>query len=300
MLLLVGIFLYPLPFLLIRAPHYERWSSTFFGSALEWGATLQHADADVVIFGDSSALYGIDPRQLSQSLDLKVINLPNVLTSLLVLHDRSLRTYLASNKPPRLIVFYFTPWDLDYESLQAEFPTNEGDQMLLRHGSFREIAAYYHSHLNEILAFPFKFYRSEGLDSIMRLSQPATTPEIATRLGHLDFGNYATLSPNCIYPHQLVDGTPPINTARELIQRYTTPQTRVLVYIAPIPNCRDAATIRGRNYASLGAQPPRLLSPGLFASDGNYGHPEGQNYHITTDLLLDTLRPLLAPGTAHQ
>ena len=59
-------------------------------------------------------MFGTNAAQMSQDLGLKVLDIPNSLGSLANTGDWALREYMASNKPPRLIVFQMTPWDMDF------------------------------------------------------------------------------------------------------------------------------------------------------------------------------------------
>ena len=289
---------YLLPFALIRAPHFERWDSTAFGGSLEWGYTLEHEDADVVLFGDSSALYGIDPLRVSQTVGLKTINLPNVLTSLLVMDDRELKHYLAHNKAPRLIVFYFTPWDLDYRKADPAFPTNEGDMMMLRHGTATDILGYYRNHPSEYLVFPFKFYRWLDLNSIRKLTGPHGGPADLERSGgHMGVGVSELLTPACRLPAQVLAASSSMKTVRLMAARYASAQTRVMVYVAPIPNCAGATTVLENNFSQLPASSPLVLAPRYFVADGNYAHPGVDGLPVVSDQLSSAILHTLTGGT---
>src|SRR5271168_5144205 len=152
----VPLTLYLLPLIALRIPGFERWGGSTYGPALDFGFRSPGQDADVVIFGDSSALYGIDPVQMSAALGVKVINLPNTAGSLPVTGDLALRRYLSTNKKPQLLVFYFAPWGLNYthEESSAIF---EGEEMLIRNGTWSEIFAFAKNHRTQSLVFPFQF-----------------------------------------------------------------------------------------------------------------------------------------------
>ena len=106
--------LYLAPFLLARTSSYTRWAGSSMSAALDYSFTTAGTNAPIVIYGDSSALFGISPLQMSKTLGMKVINLPTTGRSLPIVDDLPLRYYLSVNDRPKLIVFYFTPWDLDY------------------------------------------------------------------------------------------------------------------------------------------------------------------------------------------
>ena len=104
--LLFPALLYPWAFLLVCLPSYEHWSASQWGPMLEYPYDSR-ANADIVIFGDSSAFFGIDPRLVNAQLGVRSVVLPDTVGSIPVTGDKPLQAYLAHNRKPRLIVFYF-------------------------------------------------------------------------------------------------------------------------------------------------------------------------------------------------
>ncbi len=269
--LLIPALLYPLAFFIVLLPSYERWSTSQYGPMLEYPFDSR-ADADVVIFGDSSAFLGIDPRIVDAQLGIRSVVLPDTVGSLPVTGDAPLRSYLAHNRAPKLIVLYFSPWNLDFEHM-APARLFEGEEMLLRHMRFREIAAFAARHPTELLEFPFRLFSTFG-PKIVRaawhhVNREANTTEAR---GHADFAErLPPLDDGCMLPQaflaQREDGS-----VRELADRYRTAETSVLVYLAPLPQCRNSAPLRGQSFADLQAAPPALLPARCFAGDRYYAH----------------------------
>jgi hypothetical protein len=87
---------------------------------------LKHADCDIVIYGDSSTLTGLDPDIIQKITGLKTCNLSEGVTIQGVVGSRfPLDTYLANNKrPPYLIVMYsptfFRPYVDKFVDYQPE------------------------------------------------------------------------------------------------------------------------------------------------------------------------------------
>ncbi len=77
-----------------------------------YGSKLQHADCDVVIDGDSTALIGVLPRIIHQRTGLKTCNIAEVAGIKLVNGNIVLEDYLAHNRRPRFLVFLFAPENL--------------------------------------------------------------------------------------------------------------------------------------------------------------------------------------------
>lgn len=78
-----------------------------------YGSRLEHADCDVVIDGDSTALVGVLPRIIEQHTGLKTCNIAEVagikmLNGMMVLDD-----YLAHNRRPKYLIFVFAPENLN-------------------------------------------------------------------------------------------------------------------------------------------------------------------------------------------
>ena len=146
-----------LPFVAERAEPLQGISASRFGRVLDYSYKSSRLDGDVVIFGDSSAMYGIDTVRLSGELGLRVINLPGTMGSLPVTGDLPLRKYLAFNRSPQLIVFYFTPWNLN--ALQSENQYSyEGDEQILRHGTVRDLWHLARTRPQDLIEFPMRFY----------------------------------------------------------------------------------------------------------------------------------------------
>ncbi len=294
---LTFLFIYLLPFALVRLPSFERWGGSPFGPALDYPYTLQHVDADVLIFGDSTAAVGLNPQLISAQLGLKTINLPNTAASLEVLGQSALDAYLAANRPPRLIVFYFAAWNLDYAHEPLSEHAFEGEEILLRRGSLAQIAAFARAHPVEILNFPRHFYLADppsALKQFLRHRHPAA--DVAATQGYFDpLTGRPPLPEPCTFPPELLRH-PPETTARELVSRYTSTQTRTLFIVAPMPACTNAAQMSARSYPALAADNIRLLPVANFKQDFAYVHLRppyvaANSAHLAEDIRAHMLKP---------
>ena len=287
--------LYLAPAFLLRIPSFEQWGGSSFGPALDYGFQLPHTDADIVIFGDSSAAVGLDPLQMSSALGLKVINLPNTGASLHVVGDLNLKRYLANNKPPRLIVFYFTPWNLDYTHEPAGGRIYEGEEMLIRHGNPRQIANFAFTHPTDTLQFPFRFYSANPPNAVRTaLRGEHASLAVAAAMGHADpLSRRPPLTSPCVFPSDLTR-TKPSSTAETLLQNYTTTSTETLFYIAPMPACSNVATFTNRSYAQVHTVPPHVLPVLSFKLDFAYTHLLPEAVPAATAALTEAIRARLA------
>ncbi len=293
-IVLIPIVFYPLPFFIATSPHYEHWASSQWGPMLEYAYNAAPGNADVVLFGDSSAFIGIDPKILNAELAIRSLVLPDSIGSIPVTGDAPLRSYLAHNRPPKLLVLYFSPWNLDFAHI-ATVRQFEGEEMMLRHGSAREITTFTLHHPAEMLQFPFRLYSTFGPKMITAAlhgvdRQRAT----ADSLGHADYNDasYPPLQPTCTLPASYTDavGT---NSVEELQRRYRTPQTDVMVYLAPVPGCRNSAALATRAYPALQAHAPAILPAPFFAADVDYAHILPAHVPQATALFAEALRQRL-------
>ena len=275
---------------LVRTPGYFRWAPSHYGPVLDFGFNTQHQNADLVIFGDSSAFLGIAPRLIDRELKLKSVVLPNTIGSLPVLGDAALEFYLAHNPRPRLIVLYFNAWDLDFEHVPEQH-LYEGEELLLRHGTPAQIAGFTREHPLELAAFPFRSYTSLG-PTVLKSLLHGVDREQQTALagGHADdTEDYPPLTPSCTLPPR--EAAPQrTDTVRALAAKYQARGYNVAVYLAPVPACSNASLFAGQTYNGLALAPPAVLPATDFLADGLYGHMEPGSVAAASKLFAETLR----------
>lgn len=287
--LLIPALLYPIAFLLVCMPSYEHWATSQWGPMLEYPFDT-HANADVVLFGDSSAFLGIDPRIVDAQLGIKSVVLPDTVGSIPVTGDRPLAAYLAHNRRPRLIVFYFSAWNLDFAHT-ATGRLFEGEEMMFRHMDAREISVFGLQHPFEMIEFPFRLYSTFGPKMVSSVWHHVDREKItAEALGHADYTEpFPPLNGSCQIPANYLANIGS-DSVRELVRRYTTPGTRVMVYLAPIPSCSNSAKVLARSFVGVGAVPPKPLPAASFAGDPYYAHVLPDSVRASSILFANALK----------
>ncbi len=279
-LAIIPLVLYVLPFFALRTGVMKDWTLSYWGEILEHGYRLNSQNADVLVFGDSTATYDVDTPRISRDLGLKVINIPNTVTTLSVLYDETLRRYLAGNKPPRLIIFFISSWDTDF----SHMPTDrvfEGLEMMIRHDSWGEIFAYARRKPANIALLPFLFYSNGSRLSQMLRLQPHRTATVEA--GHVNLVE-KPLAAKCVIedvrlrPHS-------DSSIAELAASYNSGSTRTIVYLAPVPNCENARGVQKFLHPQLSVAPPVVLPADYFANDGWQAHMLASHISIPTDEL---------------
>ncbi len=280
-------------FPLVCSRSYEQWGETEWGPVLEFPYQPGTPNADVVVFGDSSAFLGIDPRLVNAQLGIRSVVLPSTVGSLPVIGDAPLRNYLAHHRKPRLIVLYFSAWNLDF-SHAAPGRHFEGEEMMLRHGSAGEIARYELLHPLELIAFPIRMYSTFGSKMIVgMLHGTSRARDAEAALGHAPFTEpYGPLENLCRLPSSYLkqDSTKTVEALRE---QYEASGFKVMVYMAPIPHCTNTGDLRMQAFARLGAEPPALLPTTDFAGDLYYAHIRPDFVPLASKVFAGALRNYL-------
>lgn len=280
-------------FPLVCSRSYEQWGETQWGPELEFPYVPGTPDADVVVFGDSSAFLGIDPRIVNQELGIKSVVLPSTVGSLPVIGDAPLRYYLAHHSKPKLIVFYFSAWNLNFQHV-AKGRLFEGEEMMMRHANAEEIAHFAVRHPLEMTEFPLRLYATFGPKMVSAiLHHKNRSHDIAAGLGHAPYiEQFGPLNDLCEIPKSFLKPQGDESVA-QLKQRYETPGTQVMVYLAPVPACANSDRVSNLKFANLNAAAPRLLPPPYFAADIYYAHIRPNSVPLATQVFAGALRTRL-------
>jgi hypothetical protein len=294
LLLVVLPLLYVLPVVALRSNPLRSHVLTTFGPLLATSYEAQQVNADVVIFGDSTAMYGVDPQQASRELGLKVINLPNTAGSLPVTGDRALQVYLKNNAPPKLLVFYFSSWNLNYEknALLRE-RSFEGEEMLMRFGTMEDIKRYASRNKWSAIQFPFRMYFVGAGPSLEQSFVHENAQAEAERSGghiHMPESSGRMKTP-CKIPGRFVKPAGD-DAVKALVDKYAT-QFPTTVFIAPVPGCDGAEELMTRSFADLGAAPPREIAADRYLADTLYAHPAPVGVNEATENFVYAIRQKL-------
>ena len=288
------VYLLTFPFVMIPRLGFDRLGISKFGPVLDYGFDARNVNADVVIFGDSSAFIGIDPRVVNGELGVKTVVIPNTVGSLPVLGAMPLQRYLTHNRPPRLLVLYFSPWNLDYDDPKRRDLLFEGEEILFRHGSWPEIARFAERKPAEVLTFPFKVYSTLGWNNLSyALHHRNREQGTDALLGHMDYAfTYPPMTAPCKLLASGIDGDGDASV-RALVNRYTTSQTQVKVYLAPIPGCSNSGVVLQHSFHDLAVAKPIVLPPSWFVGDDADAHIRPVAVAANSRLFADSLRPWL-------
>ena len=288
--------LYLCPFAAVRLSSYGHWTGVLDFPNLDYAFKNSGQNADIIIYGDSSAKTGIDPRQMSAALNASVLNLPTSLSTLLVDNDFPLRVYLKTNRPPKLIVFYFAPWNFDYGNDDFHNkPLYNGMEMLMRHGTPGEISPFVRAHPLAAFQFPLMFYSANiNPNALNRETFYKQERQVVATGGHVDVDPYNVLhyAPTCVIPPELIDKIRS-NWVNRMSEKFSTAQTRVMLFAAPVPACTNAKAAIARASARLPGPSPKEMPAPFFVDDNFYTHLYAAGVPQATRSLVEAVRPHL-------
>jgi hypothetical protein len=115
---------------------------------------MQNRDCDVLVYGDSTAMTGIDPEVVSHNTGFRTCNIAVTNAVLAVTGNLTLDHYLRQNARPKVLVIQLSPDDFQQENLVwAHTIYAEGLLEQLRHGSPAESRRVLFTHPHEAVSF---------------------------------------------------------------------------------------------------------------------------------------------------
>jgi len=239
---------------------------------------MRDRDCDVLIYGDSTAMTGIDPDVVERNTGFKTCNISVTNAVLAVTHNLTLNRYLAHNAKPRVLLVQLSPdgfqpegnaWD------QTVYP--EGLLELLRHGTPAESRHVLLTHPQQAIAFAgyaagFSLYA--GVKEIWyRITD--LRPEEDTVTIHNGFFTppapaSTTCEPGATFSNPRAGGAYPRAVVGEYENDYADRSGIVLVNVAPIPSCDKNLADFSSELNGVTSNSLQPLPVGLFNDPRHY------------------------------
>jgi hypothetical protein len=207
--------------------------------------SMRDRNCDVLIFGDSTAMTGIDPDVVERNTGFKTCNISVTNAVLAVTHNLTLNRYLANNGKPRVLLVQLSPDGFQPESNawnQTVYP--EGLLELLRHGTPAESRRVLLTHPQQAIAFAgyaagFTVY--SGFKDVW-YHMTNRRPEEDTVAIHNGFFTppsppSTSCEPGATFSNPRAGGAFPRAVVGEYENGYADRSGIVLVNVAPIPSC---------------------------------------------------------------
>lgn len=271
----------------LRISRRQLWHATAF--RLQQPA---NQNCDVVVFGDSTGMMGVDPTLIQARTGWTTCNLGLPYDSAALAGTRLLDNYLARNQPPRFIVLHVNATHLRAPALDEEngiidawlmmdesFPLTEKGRLFLAHPrhTFRFVTAVW----KEFLASQ-PILRPDWSGSTYRHD---IEEQRALRGWIAEQGSNATVVCGWQPPPFRSDAA----FVESLIARYTRGPTRAIVWINPARDCDDNIARYQRDAMALGLPTLPVYDRHLFF---DAFHLNTAGAERNTSELIDYLRSL--------
>jgi hypothetical protein len=232
---------------------------------LGYGATLHGADCAVVIYGDSSAMVGVNPKIIQARTGLSACNIAEFEGMTILNGTMVLDRYLAQNKRPRYLIFLYTPEDYDPGSQRRTVGMFEATTWRMRQGN--KLAG-----VVALMRYPDEFFgwTEQGLRLAVERSR---TPEASAavqnfrtaRDGQLPLeGPVMTQCESIVRPKSVPD----VAWMDGLKTQYGVDGTTVLLDATPLPPCDPKLAYFREHLAGLVDSGVQVFPLSAFTSEG--------------------------------
>jgi hypothetical protein len=239
---------------------------------------MRNRDCDVLIFGDSTAMTGINPDLVERNTGFKTCNISVTNSVLAVTHNLTLNRYLQQNARPRVLLIQLSPDGFQPESNSwRQTVYAEGLVELLRHGSPSEVRRVLWTHPQESIAFAGYTAGFSAYSVLKDLWFHAThlRPDEDTITIHNGFFTppappSTTCEPGATFSNPQAGGNFPRSLVDEFRGEYSNRTGIVLVNVAPIPSCDANLAAFSSELKGVTSNALTPLPVGLFNDPRHY------------------------------
>lgn len=239
---------------------------------------IRDRDCDVLIYGDSTAMTGINPDVIERNTGYRTCNIAVTNSVLAVTGNLTLDTYLRRNRRPRVLLVQLSPDGFQPESYSwGQTVYAEGLVELLRHGSPAQTRSVLLSHPRQAFAFAGYAAGFTAYSFLKDLFFEAThlRPEedtVTIRNGFFTPPAPASLQcePGAVFSNPGRSGTFSQALVQDFRKRYAARSGVVLVNVAPIPACDQNLAAFSSELNGVTANPVTPLPVGLFNDPRHY------------------------------
>jgi hypothetical protein len=206
---------------------------------------MRDRNCDVLIFGDSTAMTGINPEVVERNTGFKTCNISVTNAVLAVTHNLTLNNYLANNSKPRVLLVQLSPDGFQpVANSWKQTVYAEGLLELLRHGTPAESRRVLMTHPQESIAFAgyaagFSAYYAVKDIWFHATNLRSEEDEVTIQNGFFTPPAPARTScePDAKFSDPAAGGAFPRSLVNDYQHRYASRSGLVLVNVAPIPSC---------------------------------------------------------------
>jgi hypothetical protein len=269
-----------LAFPLARSEKFPSQTQWVFLTSLDYAFSLDGVNADVVVFGDSTGLTGVQPLVIEAMTGLRTYNISQSGT-FVVVDTLRLDSYLSHNRWPRYILIHVRPVDLRRHDWGAA-GTMEGMLTLVRHKADPHTLWLFLTNPVQTAMFATR------VPSIWRPFGSAAKSEHARR-EVVESHGYLKMPPDalegCENPFPKI--VPDTKWISEMRRRYSREGTTVIIYASPFPECETTFDWYASAARTFADNSLARLPVAMFSTDSVHFTPTGarQNSVLVADII---------------
>jgi hypothetical protein len=249
---------------------------------------MHDRNCDVLVFGDSTAMTGINPDVVEQNTGFHTCNISVTNAVLSVTGNLTLDKFLEHNAHPRMLIVQLSPDDFQAEN-RAWHNTiyAEGLLELLRHGSPQQSRHLLLTHPREAISFAGYAAGFSAYYALKDVWFRTTHLRSEEDQVHVRNGFFTPPSPPRTYCdaasklHHSNDSSFARSVASDYRSRYSNLTSVVLVDVAPIPACDGNLAAYSSELRGITSNTLQPLPIGLFN--------DGRHYTATGSRIVSTL-----------
>lgn len=237
---------------------------------------MQDRQCDVLVYGDSTAMTGIDPDLVQRETGFKTCNIAVTNAVLAVTGNLTLDHYLQQNARPKVLIVQLSPDDFQQENRVWKHTIYaEGLLELLRHSSPEEGRRVLLSHPREAVSFAgyaAGYSAYYAIKDVLYRTTHVRWDEDQVRVRNGFFTPPAPARTYCDATAQLTDthGAFSRALADDYRNHYAGRSSVVLVDVAPIPSCDNNLHAYSRELQGVTSNSLQSLPINLFNDDRHY------------------------------
>ncbi len=285
-LVLLPLFAIPAGIALGRSDFFLHHGASLWVRSNDAVFSLHDRTCDVLVFGDSTAMTGIDPVQVAEHTGFRTCNIAVTNAVLAVTGNLTLDHFLAHNPKPGVLLVQLSPDDFQAEN-QSWHQTIYAEGMLeqLRHGSPAQSRRLLLQHPVEATAFAGYAVGYTAFYGIKRIWFHTThllpqEDSVQLRAGSTFFTPPSPARSSCLPSTSIPPTSTPaqLSYSRSLVagyrQGYASRAGVILVNVAPIPACDHDLAAYSAELHGITSNRLLPLPIGLF-NDGRHFTAQG-------------------------
>jgi hypothetical protein len=263
---------------LAKSPGFTQLVPNPYVQVLDYPFSLEHVDCDILIYGDSAAMTGLDPGTIEQQRHLKTCNIAQMRPVIALLGTLPVDHYLSRNKAPKYLVIQMSPETFYFDHGWEKVSTFEPITLLLRQRS----GAITYWELAKHPLQTFRFAKTALMDRYLPDRKVVTAYEQSYSHTVSDYYKTRGLlsipkppASRCQYGEFAFDFPVDTKWIEDVRNKYSARGIKVLVNVSAVPECDKEIAFYRKTLLPHVDDELQVLPISLFNESDRHFTPEG-------------------------